>query len=489
MGWLGVVLVVAACSAPDPAASVERPSARVEVVAPAPIPSEALEEQPIQRGDLVLFDVGYALRELVVRMHDEWARAERLRAEMLIRAFQWLAEDQGTAAEQPWSAACRDVAAVAWALVDPTHSRRRLTPAQAAELLEVEAASSGTLRFLPTPSDVDWSAPRSDARPTGAYAAGGEFVWMASLFKASVYLRHYLSAWPDADRERWCAVMSRMMRKFERAAAIEPSWRLLFGTAFVAPGVPEPVVCDDIVWLVTQPPTAAAHERLGALFASRAQRVPDTVADDLLRACNELRAARADHAIFGAMAEAQWRAKWTDAATFAYAGLREIDALVQSAGIRDEAGGGPRVVIEPLPAVWAALRALERRESELLVARYGSSASQPSWVDDVLEALALQERGVDLPRELEAGLLELLLFRFATPDRLLGTPAAIEGVSGAVRRAVPQLVRVPIRWRGETKMALALRLYVEHEVAPGEWQGPPWGVALQTDGARAATTR
>ena len=41
-------------------------------------------------------------------------------------------------------------------------------------------------------------------------------------------------------------------------------------------------------------------------------------------------------------------------------------------------------------------------------------------------------------------------------------------------------VTAPGAPRGETKEAIALRLFVEQHGPDGEWHGPPWGVALQT---------
>lgn len=48
----------------------------------------------------------------------------------------------------------------------------------------------------------------------------------------------------------------------------------------------------------------------------------------------------------------------------------------------------------------------------------------------------------------------------------------IEGGAGRVHRAEPQLVRVPIVWRGQTQRALALRLRVEGQRADGTWYVP-----------------
>jgi len=75
-----------------------------------------------------------------------------------------------------------------------------------------------------------------------------------------------------------------------------------------------------------------------------------------------------------------------------------------------------------------------------------------------------------VPAALNERLREHLLTAFGGADDGLETAMQIECMRGHVRRAVPQLVRVPIVWRGETKKALALRLFVEQQGPEGRWQ-------------------
>jgi hypothetical protein len=303
---------------------------------------------------------------------------------------------------------------------------------------------------------------------------------MAALYRATVYLRAYSPDWPSETHAVWCLHVAAcrtadgvLARELGEVAAQMP---ILFGARVDESGVMLGGRTRDRDWLEEHvDDRAPIEDKFAALFEEFPMPWPKALSEGVLRLCHELTIARPTDPLFGAMAPEQWQAKWRDAASFAYIGLREIDGLTCSLG-RDSAPPAPRVVIEPLPAVWEALRWLERRGSM----QPGDAWQKgTTWIDPVLEALAMQQKGEDLPAETNDHLRELLS-RFGDSDRVLGTTTQIEGVPGQVRRGVPHLVRVPIRWRGETKKALALRLFVEQEVAAGEWQGPPWGITLQT---------
>jgi hypothetical protein len=460
--------------------------AAVEVVGPASVPSDALVEQ-LKKGEdeLVLFDVGYGVREAVVKLHEDWTRAEARRAVgvcLLLEAMEalWTREDA-----VPDERACRDVARVAMALLDARYrdeGARELTNERA----EVEAAGAGTLRFLPVPASISWE----DARPRGGYARSPQLDdgQRANLYRATVYLHTYLSRWPPGIVRRWrdTASACRAVGAASQLAYAERWSHALFG-ARLADGLPVPVVAPDHAWLRSNAAHVdEANARLTALFTALPTAVPESMADGVLRLCHLLVTAEPTAPVLAAMAPAQWRAKWRDAATFAYVGLREVDCAMRAVG-KSRLRAPPRVVVEPLPEVWTALRWLDRRRAAALAVDYPDlRRAERSWVDAVLDALSTQQRGEELPSAAEAQLLHLLLDSFDAPDLLLGALTEVDGVAPPLRRAVPHFVRVPVVWRGEVRKALALRLHVEQQDERGQWHGPPWGIALRTDAAATA---
>ena len=448
-------------------AAVAAQESAIEVVGPAREPGEALREQ-VGKGEdeLLLFDVCYGVRQSVLRVHDVWREVELTRARgmrALLLAMQQRCRRGNDAATKE----CADVAAVATALLDPSGERATLTPAQRDELRDVEAGTEGSQRFLPAPVATDWCV----AQPIGAYARDEAY---APLYRATVYVRWYREAWPRATRAAWqeCAEASRSGDAAELTRA-EQAWSILFGTALDASGVGKAVVSPDRAWLlIHKDDTASAGGKLAGLFAAVRMPAPVATSDGVLRLCHELAIARAADPLFAAMPSLQWQAKWSDAAAFAYVGLREVDGLAFGPGIVT-APPAPAVVVEPLPAVWEAVEWLQRRCDAAHDAVFPRAADAPSrrpWIADVVEALRLQQNGEDVPPALNERLQQHLLTAFGGADDGLGTAMRIEGIGGSLRRAVPQLVRVPIVWRGQTKKSLALRLFVEQQGAEGRWQ-------------------
>ncbi|MBL8754297.1 MAG: hypothetical protein JNK15_13425 [Planctomycetes bacterium] len=285
------------------------------------------------------------------------------------------------------------------------------------------------------------------------------------------------AAWADAV----AAASSEDPNAAAAAERFDRVWCTLFGEPGPWPWIPAGEIASDVAWLVDRGPDGVALERLATWF-----RIPVPDADHgrgaVLHLCHLLATAEPDDPLFFAMTAAQWRAKWLDAATFAYVGLREIDGLATLYG-RNMGRRQPRVVVEPLPEVWRSLQAIAHAHERIAATARGPGRTElRHWLDDVVEALAIQQRNEDLPQQLEARLFSTLLHGRAEQDSGLGSRTQIEGTRGEVRRAVPHLVRLPIRWRGETRWALALRLWIEQEVGAGEWQGPPWGADLS--GAR-----
>ena len=456
----------AVCSLVLSTALAPQEPAAIEVIGPAGEPSRALREQ-LKKGedDLILFDVGLGVREAVVNLHERWGAIEHERAGDLRALTRAIVERMGHP-DDAARAAVGNVAGVAHAVLVAAAERDRLTADQLAEVADVEAAREGTIRFMPSPAPRDWR----DARPRGGYARdswGGE---LTALFRATVYLRTYLAAWPPELAACWRAQAAACAASpGADFATVEQAMTILFGCGARDPGLVEPAVAPDLVWLhAQQQPAASVQDRLSALFAAVPMREPKAMSDGVLRLCHELGAARASDPLFAALAPAQWQAKWLDAAMFAYAGLREVDCCVRAVG-REKIPEAPRIVVEPLPEVWHALRWFDRRHTDLRAVRWPGDDKGGSWVDPVLDALALQQRGEDLPPKLHERLLHMLLWSFEAPDLLLGIATEIEG-AGMVRRAMPQLVRVPVVWRGETKKALALRLFLEQERPGGKWE-------------------
>lgn len=453
--------------------------AQVEVLDSGSHPSEMLDRQ-IKKGedDFVLYDSAFPIREAVVWMHRTWYEIERARREDLTKLLASMASHLGKPAEGP----AADVASAVEVGRALLAGSRDLPPGPARdELLEVLAGGRGRLRFTAPPSDWDCSL----ARPQGSYGlpAYAEQEKFAGLFRATVYLRTYLGRWSAVQRDLYCATAKQCLDATSASRLPESDAKLrgLFGSGALAPGIPLADVAPDFAFFAANGKGATAAlqpwQLLGAMFSATVVEEPRSVRDHAINLAHTLAMQKADHEVFRPLGAHVWRAKWFDAAAFTYVGLREIDALYTEACDRSRQQK-PRIVIEPVPAVWAAIARLE--------AGLWSLSRGPAWVqsaDPVLEALAVQQRGEDLTPEVEAMLLERLCIIFGTPDLSLGCVTSIEGL-GRVRRAPVQLVRIPIQWRGVTRRALALRLHVERETESGDWQAPPWGAKFDPDVAR-----
>ncbi len=459
------------------------PPTAVEVVGEARAPSAALLAQILKDHDeLVLFDTGFGIRDAVVQLQCAWWDLEWKRAKALADLLAAMSERwRKTALEGP-ARDCAGVAVVAGALL---FSDGAELPRDArAEFDEVHAGAAGSMRFRGERA-ADWA----DAKPRGVYAREGRGLDFPGLFRATVYLRRYLEQWPEAHREAWraAAVACMATGAAREAGPCDTAMAQLFGAEPLAAAVPAIIRPRDVRRLreahAPRAPWIALQDVLRFADAPR----PASVRDAVLALTHLLALQTAGDALFGELRAAQWQAKWLDAATFAYVGLREIDSiLLPGPGIPEERRG-PKVIVEPLPEVWAALQRIDRRLTAVSAVLRGNGAqARRSWLDDVVDGLAVQQRGEELPADLEKRLFEKLVHGFDEVDGVLGVPSQVEGIDGKLRRAVPRLVRVPIRWRGEAKTALALRLYVEHETAPGVWAPPPWGIALDAEAAAKA---
>jgi len=457
----------------------------IEDVGEARVPSRALFKR-VKAGaeDVLWFDVGYAVRRVVVEMHEDWGWIESKRSDALIElldAMRVRLKDEGD--ESRVSRRLAGIVDVAGALLYGTEA---IDGEAGGELREVRAVGDGRMRFVPGAVECSWRS----TRPRGGYAADSpRFKEFEGLFRATEYLRLYLAKMPDAQRQRFVEVVDacRQAGAGDALAMVDEAMALLFGAAAVVPGVPQPAVSLDLLWLrrrAQQP--GPSHEVLPELFGAVKAEQPRSMADGVLRLCHLLANAEANDAVFGELTKQQWRAKWRDAASFAYVGLREVDCASRAVGI-ESFPKIPRVVIEPLPEVWRALRWLDLKSDELTkITHPHLGGGEPrSWIDEVLAALEVQQRGERLSDEQNLELVELLVYAFGEPDMLLGTVSELDGVQAALRRAEPRFVRLPIRWRGEVHRVLALRLYVQQQGdgGDGDWRDPPWGVTLDVSPA------
>jgi hypothetical protein len=464
----------------------------IEVLAGPGAPSYLLQDHLAAAGDaedLILFDVGFGIRDAVVSLQGCWWDVEACRAMGLRKLLGGMAAGFAGAGAGDEMAALAGATSVACNLVAWSGMVDEETAAAREERLEVLGGGRGRLRFGAGDTSVDWRI----AQPVGAYVARPhqEPDDLPGLFRATVYLQAYLRHWPASTRDRWLAAARTQIerRVAPELARCDAAFAVLTGAPLLAPGVVGEADASDVEHLERTKGPGDPWPRLRALFTTIAAPEAATVRHAMLGLSHALATASVDGEFFVAMAPEQWRAKWLDGAAFVHVGLRQVDAL--SIPRRMQRVRPPRVVVEPLPRVWAALRRLDQRTEEVrrLLHPDWTHRTQRSWIDDVLDALAAQAVGKELDAKLEARLLQVLLRSFIESDRLLDLPVELEGDLGRFRRAGPYLVRIPIRWRGETRRALALHLLVEQEVSPGVWQPPPWGIVLDAAACHAAMTR
>jgi hypothetical protein len=451
--------------------------AQVEVLAGPGPPSHLLETR-IAKGidDFVLFDVGCAAYGLLTELQGTWRLLEGERAAALRDVLPQLAGAlAGSAAPDARRAA--HVARVAAALLGDEAELDQDEKAERETVLSGRRASS---HFVPETREVEWRI----AVPSGGYANANVGEELPQLFRASVYLRECLLAMPAPMRGDWNEALERCGKEQrDRLFAVGMEWFALFGKPDtpIMSGVPGRYRLRDVERLAA---TDAASPWLALLDAHReVDAEPDaSVRDALLHATHVLATETSTDPLLAAMPMDRWQAKWRDTADWLYVGLREVDVLLAPFGgrlLRSQ----PTVVIEPLPASFAALRELDRALCRIRLTRLPSRVAQHSeaeWWQDLLAELDVQTRGADPDAERQQRLFTVLLRQFVASDMLAGTESNLGGIQGALRRAGPFLVRVPIRWRGETKHALALRMYVEHAPTPGKWTGPPWGRELNS---------
>ncbi|MBZ0150088.1 MAG: hypothetical protein K8J09_01050 [Planctomycetes bacterium] len=226
--------------------------------------------------------------------------------------------------------------------------------------------------------------------------------------------------------------------------------------------------CDDRPW-------RSLHDLLVSTPASPAESVREAV----VQAMHELVVAAPDDELLNPLGLAFWRTKWFDAAAFGYVGLCDPGGLLLPSS-EPRVPRRPQLVIEPLPGVLRALRVAYARlvdiDGSLQVPSRASLGLQ--CIDDMLTMLDAQGRGQEAPREVRAR-----LWRWMLQDVQLEVAESGGAVDRShvwpLRCSGLYLVRLPIRWRGETRMALAFRHWVECGDQSGAWSLPPWGLLLK----------
>jgi hypothetical protein len=470
----------AACGELPPPA----PRSTIEVLASRPeSPSMMLGRQIAKGCDaFVLVDVGCFANSIARSIRQHWQAIEWRRwqcLDHLLRDMQERFADSDAADPRSCTAVAKVGLCLLWNQREVPDAPRSMLD----ELREVYVASAGVLHFVPGQPPVDWagSVPRWPyAREGAGESRPGS---QPGLYRATVYLRCCIEHFTPGQHAVWNVA-------FTASGASEPgldpvrcdaALQLLLGPLPSTPtGLPDMVaLCERFA----APPLDVGSNTWDGLdrMLGRIQ-VPEprTVRDAFLDLAHVLAGETADDAMLQGLAPEQWRRKWADAAACAYLGLCERES--RPAGpeaVSDEPLPTPHVLIEPVPRSWQALRRLAGMLESTPRAAERHGQMQVAAIDDVLAALDLQSRGEPLGRELEHRLLAMMLGQFAAVD--VAVPVPVAGVPGAVRRAEPCLVRLPVRVAGRTVQALGFRWFVEHETGPRTWTPPPWGVELRAD--------
>jgi hypothetical protein len=434
----------------------------------------------------VLVDIGCFANSIARSMRQHWQAIEWRRWQCfdhLLRDLQERFADSDTADARSCTAVAKVGLALLW-------NRRAVPDAPQPvldELREVYAAGAGVLHFVPGQPPVDWA----DSVPRWPYAREGadeesRLGSQPGLYRATVYLRCCVEHFTPRQRAVWDVV-------FTASVASEPgidpvrchaALQLLLGPLPATPtGLPDMVaMCERFAAPPLDDAGSNAWEKIDRVVGRVEGPAPHTVRGAFLDLVHVLAGESADDTMLQSLAPKQWRRKWADAAACAYLGLYERQGgLVGGPEAVSEDGHLPRmrVLIEPALRSWQALRRVAELFEGMTREADCHGHDHLAEIDDVLEALALQSRGEPPGRQLEHRVFAMMLAHFGAVD--VAEPVSVAGMSGAVRRAAPQLVRLPVRVAGRTVKALGFRWFVEHETGPGTWTPPPWGVELRVD--------
>lgn len=423
----------------------------------------------------LLLDLGCFIHAIVVRMRSDFRRIEWLRARSL---GDLLATMQQSLRHRADAEACAAVCQVATVLLWNRQEVEDPLPDVLDELRAVRAAEPGVMHFAGG-REIDWAM----AVPRGAYAKASEDQELAGLFRATVYLRCHLDRFAPQQRGLWQRALAEAQdtEAWANLRRTDAALALLFGTAEPPmPGLPGPVELRDVQQLLRMAGEPAdPWTRLDTLFTRVSAPAPRTVREAVLELAHTLVGEGTGAELLQAMAPGQWRRKWADCAAYAYVGMRELDCLMSPVGI-EPFPFRPRVLVEPVPRSWQALRrvaALGEGICHELTGRPGFY-HLPA-IDDAIAALSVQSRGGTLDQALEERLRGHLLASFEQDGP--ASEVTVTGIDGQLRRTGPHLVRLPLRTGGRTVQALAFRLLVEHEDGAGVFRPPPWGVELWTE--------
>jgi hypothetical protein len=318
--------------------------------------------------------------------------------------------------------------------------------------------------------DVDWS----DALPNGGYIAER----LQPLFRATVYLRRSLGAFDAEQAAAWQRAVDAVLAgetfaevRGARLHQIDAALRGLLGTV---PGIMPAVLGDlpaengaDRARLRTA--SGAWWERLAAVHAEEPAAGQD-LRSAVLRVAHTLATEDPEDDWLLGWGRENWRGTWRDLADYAYVAVREVDVLAGVLCIGPDAKR-PRLLVEPLPRSFAALQAAFRAADPVWESLQDARISGEfcAELDDCLALLAHQRAATEPPTELTERVWQRLLHGF-DEQRDSRVETRLEGIHGPLRRTGCELVRVPIRWRGEDTTAVTFHWCVEQRGPDGVWR-------------------
>lgn len=437
---------------------------RFEVLSEPGQPSSLLTTHLEKHAEeFVLVDVGLWVSALVGdTLGGTWRRLEdersRMLADLLLRIGERTKPPRGP--EDVLAGVCHVAAVllhgdVANGLPEPWRS----------EFVAVCQGARAARSWARPSTEVDWSI----AVPDGAYANDA----MRGLFRTTIWLRESVQALPPDLAATWQQLVHDAMPtgSRQRIADIDSALGSLFGTG---PG-PMPLVIGGLQWadVADRVALAAASgpwwQRLQAVH--RQAPTPRTdLRTSIFGVAHELATEAPDDGWLDAWGSEGWRHRRLDLADFAYVAVREVEAIVGAPGVPPKAVR-PRLLVDPLPRTFAALRAafLVGVAAQRAVHSGKRGERFASDMDDCLALLSHQRAGTEPGEELVARLWDRLQHAFGM-ERADLPEVRLEGIEGSLRRTQCRLVRIPIRWQGRDSSVVAFDWGVEHRGAENVWQ-------------------
>jgi hypothetical protein len=417
--------------------------------------------------EFVVFDIGLFAEVLLTRTLDNaWTGIERRRHRLWLDTLRaMLANARAALPDRARGLAQTGIALLTAEKVDD----EAVPDAWRGDLTGVRNTARNKQTWLPDAPEADWA----NARPNGRY---DDYPELRRLWQATIYMRASLPRLEPTERTAWQEAMTAVLAgpRGRQLARIDAIWTAMLGTTSTDPfAIGAMAPGSDR----SQVPAGAAPwwERL-AIAHRNAPAETKSLHGKLMQFAHELGTEEPTGASANVFAAAAWRHKRLDLADHVHVAVREVDGIRYPLAHSDTKTR-PRLLVEPLPRSFAALRAAMQCAVDLapLVddenVRIGLDAVDIAELDKVLRLLDHQQAGTDPPADLVDDLWTMLMGRFY--GRVVPRSVTrLANVDGNVRRGGPQLVRMPITWQGQSKTALAFRWFVEHETSPGTWEGP-----------------